>query len=135
MSATARTDSNRYLCTDTTDDYVGSCGHDHSLYKNQHFAAGSRLELPGNFPSARVTIGEPGDATEQAWRQRLGDIPKDCYYCSTTGKCALDTPEAGSGKDYMGEKCNACSGSGVCQHCSGDGIIGRPYAGPLYGTA
>lgn len=26
----------------------------------------------------------------------------------------------------MGEKCNACSGTGICPHFAGDGIIGKP---------
>lgn len=83
-----------------------------------------------SFPSAQYTFGTPdSDRDQRQWTAELGSIPKDCYYCRSswgeiTGKCAKDAPEWGSGKDYMGEKCSACSGTGKCPHCGGDGVLG-----------
>lgn len=82
-----------------------------------------------SFPSAQFTIGDEPAGQQTQWTADLGEIPKDCYYCrnnggTITGKCSNDDGTWGSGKDYMGNDCSSCGGTGVCSHCGGDGIIG-----------
>ena len=79
---------------------------------------------PGSFESAQFTMGDEPAGQQTQWSEQLGSVPKDCYYCRTTGKCSQDVPEWGGGKDYMGQSCNACRGTGKCSHCDGDGVIG-----------
>jgi len=75
---------------------------------------------PGSYEFTRFTIGdEPSE--QRQWTADLGSVPKDCYYCKGSGECPQDYEK---GKDYMGQKCNSCSGSGKCYHCGGDGVIG-----------
>lgn len=114
------------LCEQVQDSFAGCCEQDHGIYSKMQFGTTPTMGLPGAFPTSHYQIGEPSDEVGKDWSRNLGDVPKDCYYCAGSGMCALDVPQWGSGKDYTGQDCNACSGKGVCYHCGGDGIIGKP---------
>lgn len=82
----------------------------------------------GDFPSGQYTFGEEPAQQQTQWESNLGAVPKNCYYCtrygSPTGKCSQDSGDWGSGINYMGEKCAACSGTGTCPRCNGTGVLG-----------
>jgi hypothetical protein len=46
----------------------------------------------------------------------------DCYWCSSSGLCALDYP-AGSGVNFAGASEGNCNGTGICYHCGGTGKL------------
>ncbi len=83
-----------------------------------------------SYPSAQYgSVEESTDRQQRQWTADLGAIPKDCYYCrrpwgEISGKCSNDAPEWGSGKDFNGNQCSACSGTGKCPRCGGDGVLG-----------
>ncbi len=111
-------------------------GHQHSeIYTRRSFTSPIALITPQmgamdleSFPSAQFTLGDQPAGQQTQWTADLGEIPKDCYYCRSnggtiTGKCSNDSPNWGSGKDYMGNECANCSGTGVCPRCGGDGVM------------
>ena len=118
------------LAKQCLDHHHGDCyvqGHSHpEIYRRPKFDPTPQMGdwAPSSFESNRFTVGDEPAQQQQEWSTELGEVPKDCYFCKYTGKCAQDTPEYGSGKDYMGNDCNACSGTGTCPHCGGDAIIG-----------
>lgn len=90
----------------------------------------SSPQMGGNdFPSAQYQMGSGSRRRQTQMMADMGSVPKTCYYCKPswgdpTGKCAKDAPEWGSGKDYMGNDCSSCRGTGKCAHCGGDGVLG-----------
>ena len=104
-----------------------SPGHSQpGIYSRPRFMAEATPQMgdwaPGSYESNCFTIGDEPSQQQQQWTANLGEVPKDCYYCKGSGDCPQDGPE--KGKDYMGQKCNSCSGSGKCYRCGGDGVIG-----------
>lgn len=127
--ATAANWTSPVSCQDKCHQHQGDSflpGHSHpEIYTRHEFKLPTQSTLQmGDFESSLHTIGDEPSQQQQQWTAELADIPKDCYYCRSSGDCPNDSPKYGKGKDYMDQTCNSCSGSGKCSHCGGDGVIG-----------